>query len=54
MSGSIARLNAIAAINTAEVNPEISDFDTPIDELFGRNTFSLSVLQHCLPTGVFK
>jgi glutamine synthetase len=54
MSGSIARLNAIAAINTAEVNPEISDFDTPIDELFGRNTFSLSVMQKCLPKGVFK
>ncbi|MBL4576216.1 MAG: glutamine synthetase III [Opitutaceae bacterium] len=54
MSGSVARLNAIAAINTTETNPGVTDLSKPIDEVFGSNTFSLSVMQKCLPKAIYK
>ncbi|HMJ15218.1 MAG TPA: glutamine synthetase III [Polyangiaceae bacterium] len=55
MSGSTARLQAVSAITSYKPeSPPLNFKETPAEELFGANVFSLSTMQSCLPSEVFQ
>lgn len=55
MSGSKARQEAIQAVtNYKPISPPLNFAETPANELFGSNVFSLKVMQERLPKNVFK
>ncbi|HEY6562390.1 MAG TPA: glutamine synthetase III [Polyangiaceae bacterium] len=55
MSGSTARLQAVSAITSYKPGSSPLNFkETPAEELFGANVFSLSTMRSCLPPEVFQ
>lgn len=55
MSGSIQRLEAIAAVNEYDLSESTDGFSgKPSIELFGINVFSMSVMKRRLPKDIFK
>ena len=55
MSGSTARLRAVAAVNEYKMgSPALKFVDSPTGELFGVNVFSIAVMKDRLPKGVFQ
>jgi glutamine synthetase len=55
MSGSDARLRAIAAVNNYQpMSPPLNFAETPTGELFGANVFSTKVMQSRLPKEIYK
>ncbi len=55
MSGSTARLQAVSAVTSYKPgSPALNFKETPAEELFGANVFSLSTMRSCLPPDVFE
>jgi glutamine synthetase len=55
MSGNTARLNAISAvINYKPISAPLNFAETPTEEVFAQNVFSLEVMKHRLPKAVYK
>ena len=55
MSGSKARQEAIQAVtNYKPISAPLNFAETPADELYGSNVFSLKVMQERLPKNIFK
>ena len=54
MSGSTARLQALASINSAEKAEPLNFAEKPVDQIYGENVFHLKRMKNRLPKGVFK
>jgi glutamine synthetase len=55
MSGNTARLNAISAvINYKPISAPLNFAETPTEEVFAQNVFSLEVMKQRLPKAVYK
>lgn len=55
MNGNTARLNAISAvINYKPISEPLNFAETPTDQLFAQNVFSLDVMKRRLPKAVYK